>query len=277
MDQEVIASTVVTMEELKQQMENKGNEIKELWFDFENEYGTKVRMGFNYLYSKKFMYDNMVGEFREQLTEDVMDYTNVLNYLNKLESMYPFLDFKGDRENKIGITMEDIARDKNTSKEFKEQYPGLHKFEKEYVNPQVKVASDKVNELFNRRGTNWVKCLHVLISITLILNVFACWARPDFITSLVVALAVFFLNDTTVISKDQFRFVPLLMFVSIVYDFFWLFFVQDYEKEGERLDGGIEASVKRFTIYISWIHFFFKIATFFVVWRVSVNYLVDLR
>jgi hypothetical protein len=59
----------------------------------------------------------------------------------------------------------------------------------------------------------------------LVLNVMACYAKPDFITTLVITLAIFFLNDTEEVNRDKFRMLPLVQLISIVYDIIWLFFV----------------------------------------------------
>mmetsp|Transcript_13101 Transcript_13101/g.22113 ORF Transcript_13101/g.22113 Transcript_13101/m.22113 type:complete len:98 (+) Transcript_13101:1401-1694(+) len=67
------------------------------------------------------------------------------------------------------------------------------------------------------------------------------------------------------------------MFVSILYDFFWLFFLQEMEREGAAAEGGLEASVKSFAITVSYVQFMFKIVVFFVLWKVSYNYLLDIK
>jgi hypothetical protein len=45
------------MRELREFMNDNSIEIKELWFAFENRFKTEIRIHFNYLYSKNFMYD----------------------------------------------------------------------------------------------------------------------------------------------------------------------------------------------------------------------------
>jgi len=50
--------TVITMQELREYMEDESFEIKELWFDFDdNHSGPKIRILFNFLYNKLIMYD----------------------------------------------------------------------------------------------------------------------------------------------------------------------------------------------------------------------------
>ena len=55
------------MTELRELMNDVSFEIKELWFEFENADKSKIRILFNYLYSKQFMYDQQCGEWRTQL------------------------------------------------------------------------------------------------------------------------------------------------------------------------------------------------------------------
>ena len=81
-----------------------------------------------------------------------------------------------------------------------------------------------------------------------ILNVFACIARPDFLTGLVCVLAIFFLSESEDINRDKFRWLPVLQLISIIYDLVWLFFIQDMVAEGEGEEKGLERSVKAFSI-----------------------------
>ena len=66
-------------------MDNPAIEIKELWFHFfdpdENPDGAAVRIQFNYMYSKFFMYEIQCKEWKTQLEEDVNDYNNIKRYL----------------------------------------------------------------------------------------------------------------------------------------------------------------------------------------------------
>jgi hypothetical protein len=126
-----------------------------------------------------------------------------------------------------------------------------------------KYANKFVQKLGYRRA-NWLPLVHVLIFFMCVLNVFACFSRPDFITSLVCALAIFYLNDNDGINRDQFRYLPLLQLVSILYDFIWLFFLQDMERESEHDEGGLEAPVKSFSVQISYIAFVFKVSSTFI-------------
>ena len=67
------------MIDLKEYMNDRSIEIKELWFQIE---GAEIRILFNYLYSKNFMYDQQCGEWISQLIEDVNDYQNIQRFLD---------------------------------------------------------------------------------------------------------------------------------------------------------------------------------------------------
>ena len=125
--------TKIPLRELREYMDDKSNEIKELWFDFQNKEGTKIRILFNYLYSKQFMYDSQCGEWRTQLQEDVQDYRNIKNYLAQLQNPYAFLDSKKDREEEIGMSFEEIELEAKEKDDFKKNHPWIHKFEKNII------------------------------------------------------------------------------------------------------------------------------------------------
>lgn len=49
------------------------------------------------------------------------------------------------------------------------------------------------------------------------------------------------------------------------------------ERESEREEGGLEQPVKSFSVTISYVAFIFKFFVFFVLWKVSYNYLLDIK
>lgn len=56
--------TQLNMIDLKEYMNDRSIEIKELWFKLDDRNpGAEIRILFNYLYSKNFMYDQQCGEW----------------------------------------------------------------------------------------------------------------------------------------------------------------------------------------------------------------------
>lgn len=129
-NQNLFIETRLTMKDLRDYMDDVTIEIKELWFAFDNPDQSKIRILFNYLYSKRLMYDQHCGEWITQLREDVNDYTNIEMYLNQLQDPYAFLNFQSDRENKIGMTFDGIAQEQEAKIKFKKRFPMIHSVEK---------------------------------------------------------------------------------------------------------------------------------------------------
>ena len=108
-----------------------------------------------------------------------------------------------------------------------------------------------------------------MVMFMCILNVFSCFSRPDFLTSLVGALAIFYLNDNDNISREKFRYLPLFQLVSIAYDAIWLFGIQDLFREGAAEEGGLEAQIKNFSITMSYIAFGFKVSKYIQIFAIN--------
>jgi len=53
--------------------------------------------------------------------------------------------------------------------------------------------------------------------------------------------------------------------------------IQDMEREGAHDEAGLEEPVKDFAVTISYVAFVFKFFVFFVLWKVSYNYLLDVK
>ena len=132
--------------------------------------------------------------------------------------------------------------------QFKKAYPKLHDFEKRVVDQMVDHYANKVVKKLGYRKANWLPCVQILLLLLFVLNVFACYYRPDFITQLIVVLSIFFLNDTEGVNRNKFRMLPLLLLMSIVYDIFFLLILQNYSAESSKLEGGLEGNVKIFAL-----------------------------
>ena len=108
------------------------------------------------------------------------------------------------------MTFEGIAKEQEDKREFKKKYPTLHKVEKELINRYVDQYTNKFVQKLGYRRANWLPCIYIMLFFMLILNIMACYAKPDFITTLVIAFAVFYLNDTEDVNRDKFRLLPIV-------------------------------------------------------------------
>lgn len=108
-------------------------------------------------------------------------------------------------------------------------------------------------------------------------NAFAGYARPDFLTQISCVLAVFYLQENDNIDRTKFRLLPIAILISFFYDIIFLAFLQNITSEALRVEGGMEANVKMFALYLSYITVVFKPFVFLILWKVSYSYLTDIK
>jgi hypothetical protein len=137
------------------------------------------------------------------------------------------------------------------------------------IDQGVDIYANKFVKKLGYRRANWLPCTQVMVMFMCILNVFSFFFRPDFLTSLVGALAIFYLNDNDNISREKFRYLPLFQLVSIAYDAIWLFGIQDLFREGAAEEGGLEAQIKNFSITMSYIAFGFKVRKYIQIFAIN--------
>jgi len=130
------------------------------------------------------------------------------------------------------MSREEIQSEQDSKKAFKKANPKFHNFEKTVIDGKVDYHSNKLAHKLGFRRANWNAFIRILIGILVIMNIMACYARPDFLTLLVCVLTLLFLSDAENISRDKFRLLPFLLMLSIIYDFVWLFFIQDLKGDG---------------------------------------------
>lgn len=92
------------------------------------------------------------------------------------------MNFKGEREELIGMTFEEMQDEEDAKQQFKKKYPLFHKFEKYIIDRVVDRYSNSFVRKLGYKRANWLPCTKVLMMFLFILNAFACYARPDFLT-----------------------------------------------------------------------------------------------
>ena len=104
----------------------------------------------------------------------------------------------------------------------------------------------------------WLICTSTLLYIQLLLTTLTCIYRADFLTLTAVSLAFYQLDNTDTLRRSHFRILVLMIFISIVYDLLWLLLLNNYAKD--EIDGGVERTVKRISLGLSWISLFFRVS-----------------
>lgn len=71
--------------------------------------------------------------------------------------------------------------------------------------------------------------------------------------------------------------LPFALLVSFIYDIIFLLFLDKSISASFRKDSPAESKVKHFAMHISYVVMIFKPFAFFVLWKVAINYLTDIK
>ena len=96
-----------------------------------------------------------------------------------------------------------------------------------------------------------------MLMVQLVLTMLASYERPDFLTLTAVVLTIYCLENSDSMRRKFFRGLVGMIIVSLVYDVFW-FWVNDFSNE--EASGGVEGSVKRFSLLMAYFSFFFRVS-----------------
>jgi len=80
------------------------------------------------------------------------------------------------------MTFEEIGDEQNNKMAFKNKYPRIHSFEKKVLDGAVDHHANRLVQKLGYRRANFLIVVKVLIGIMVIMNIMACYARPDFLT-----------------------------------------------------------------------------------------------
>lgn len=100
--------------------------------------------------------------------------------------------------------------------------------------------------------------------------------KADFLNLTVCCVAIYTLVLADV--KDQqhdkikWRLIIYGATLSLVYDITWFILRQSDLNADVDSEGGVEISIKKFSLYLAYFTFFFKFIMLFVYWKVSVNF-----
>jgi hypothetical protein len=72
--------------------------------------------------------------------------------------------------------------------------------------------------------------------------------------------AIYMLSNTDRIKRNTFRYLVLSIVISWIYDLIWLFAMSSDFKADSPYDGGAEKGIRKFTLFFSYISFFFRVS-----------------
>lgn len=105
----------------------------------------------------------------------------------------------------------------------------------------------------------------------LALTMLTMFTRPAFLTLTVCATGLYMTNCPQYIKFRQFRGLLFVTVLSWAYDVFWLLLVNSKSDE-DAADGGVEGRVRAFCLLFAYISLAFKLVTFGVIWKCSINF-----
>ena len=80
------------------------------------------------------------------------------------------------------MTFEEIGDEQNDKMAFKMKYPRIHSFEKKVLDGAVDQHVNKFVQKMGYRKANFLSLVKFMIGVMVIMNIIACYARPDFLT-----------------------------------------------------------------------------------------------
>lgn len=117
----------------------------------------------------------------------------------------------------------------------------------------------------------WLDLSKWVVLIYALLSMFVMFQRAGMINITVCACALYVLENPQYISRQTFRGFVLMIFVTWVYDFLYLFWFSSDEGEDEE-GGGMEYTVTRFSRLFAYINLVFKVIVFLVFWKDSMDF-----
>lgn len=88
----------------------------------------------------------------------------------------------------------------------------------------------------------------------------------------VCACALYVMEFPNMVTRKTFRGLVLLILVSWVWDFLYLFFLRASSSDEDEEDGGMEYTVRRFSMLFTWISFFWRVIVILIFWKVSLEF-----
>lgn len=103
----------------------------------------------------------------------------------------------------------------------------------------------------------WFTLTKVVLGIYTVLTCFSLFFRTDFLNVTVCTSAIYMILNTDKVKKWTFKVLVLGIILSQIYDLVWFLFIQDFNNDSQ--DGGVEKAVRRFSLTVSYLSFFFRV------------------
>ena len=132
-----------------------------------------------------------------------------------------------------------------------------------------------VEEFIVKKGfkvPKWARATFIMTFIFLIVTLLIHFYKADFVNLTVCTVAIYFLSNAKDAQPKHFRYLVAGTILSFVYDVIWMI-LRGYDMLGEdEEEGGVEASIRHFSLYMVVIGLICKLVMAFVYWMASLRF-----
>lgn len=119
----------------------------------------------------------------------------------------------------------------------------------------------------------WFILTKLTIYVYNILTLLVCFHRSDFINLSICVLSLFIIENTDEVKRKTFRNLLFCVIGSLFYDLIWmLIYTYDWNNDTAIYDGGAEVKIRRFSLSVTYISFFFRLFVILVYWKASMDF-----
>jgi hypothetical protein len=143
------------------------------------------------------------------------------------------------------------------------------------VSEREKEVAKDVETYLKKRGLRvpkWAKATFVMTLIFLVITLLVNFYKADFLNLTVCTVAIYLLSNAKDVQPRQFRYLVAGTILSLVYDVLWLLLRSGELAGDDEEDGGMEASIRKFSLVMTLISLVFKVIMTFVYWMASMRF-----
>ena len=145
--------------------------------------------------------------------------------------------------------------------------------EKEVAKRMEVAANRFANKALGVQEIPWYVITVYCAYLNVCLTCMSMFIRADFVSLTICCVALQMVLHPERAERNYFRYLVLGLVISLFYDIFWLFIKSgEYHSELNVEDGGSETKVRRFSLYMSYFNFFFRIFMTLVFWKDSLDF-----
>lgn len=122
------------------------------------------------------------------------------------------------------------------------------------------------------RPLKWARLTFYMTLVFLISTMLVHFHKADFVNLTVVTIAIFLLHNADKFSAGWFRVLVAGIVLSIGYDVTWFLLRSGEMSNDEDGDGGVERTIRRFSLIMAIISLLLKMIMSVVFWMASINY-----